>query len=270
MSKHDKLTAEEMAGFRLNSELLARIEECGRRLGLEPGRINVLDYGCGRGRSVAKLRELGYRAFGVDVDSEPLANGRPYLSQSGLNADEVLRVIGDDGRTDFGDGFFHFVFSEQVIEHVGELEAVLAEIARITVADGTAFHVFSAPHRLIEEHVRMPLVHWLPKCGVRRVWVLACLLCGKDPGWKELQKERLSKRAAAYADYLNRKTFYRSCGNVLAVARKYFLEAEADVPGSLSALGVHRLCLHAARRIHWRLYRWLCFQTVAIRLALVK
>ena len=72
-------------------------------------------------------------------------------------------VAGDGRLLPFRDGAFDVVFSNSVIEHVGDAasqERFAREVARV----GRAYWV-QTPNRWfpVEQHLLTPLVHWLPK-----------------------------------------------------------------------------------------------------------
>ena len=78
-------------------------------------------------------------------------------------------VAGDGCALPFRDGAFDVVFSNSVIEHVGDAarQAQFAsEIARV----GRAYWV-QTPNRWfpVEQHLLTPLVHWLPKAWQRAI-----------------------------------------------------------------------------------------------------
>lgn len=209
-TKHDVLTEAEMASFELNPRVVEHVNAlCACFPGRKPSEMNILDWGCGRGRSVARLREKGFNAFGVDIDRKTLANGSSLFEQRGLSPDELLRCV-DDVKT-FDDRFFHCIFSEQVLEHVEDLPGTLKEIGRLTVPGGTGIHFFPGAKNVWEGHVHMPLVHWLPKTVMRRYWISAMLLFGYGPRepWAEAKGTSAAAHADLYCRYMNNKTFYR-------------------------------------------------------------
>lgn len=72
-------------------------------------------------------------------------------------------VAGDGRALPFRDGAFDIVFSNSVIEHVGDAasqQAFASEVARV----GRGYWV-QTPNRWfpLEQHLLTPLVHWLPK-----------------------------------------------------------------------------------------------------------
>ena len=76
-------------------------------------------------------------------------------------------VAGDGRALPFRDGAFDLVFSNSVIEHVGDpasQQAFAREVARV----GRCFWV-QTPNRWfpVEQHLFTPLVHWLPRSWQR-------------------------------------------------------------------------------------------------------
>jgi SAM-dependent methyltransferase len=69
------------------------------------------------------------------------------------------QVVADGCRLPFPDDAFDFVFSNSVIEHVGDQRTFAQEIARV----GKSFYV-QTPNRQfpIETHLIAPIIHWLP------------------------------------------------------------------------------------------------------------
>jgi hypothetical protein len=67
------------------------------------------------------------------------------------------------GRAPFPDGCFHALISYQVLEHIEDLAAAAAEWARLTAGGGAGFHIYPPHFRLVEAHLFMPFVHWLPR-----------------------------------------------------------------------------------------------------------
>jgi SAM-dependent methyltransferase len=165
-SKHDRLTEEEMAGFRPNPALFGQL----RALASAAAPIKILDWGCGRGRSVALLRQEGFDAFGIDIDRAVLQNGHDLFRARGLDPELLLRHA--DAAGDFEDGYFDAVFSEDTLEHVADLARLAQESFRLLRPGGVALHSFPGARWLIEPHVRMPLAHWLPPGGLRRLFML--------------------------------------------------------------------------------------------------
>lgn len=208
MSKHAVLTQEEFGAYSPNRRTVQFLEEYRLRAGLQKNQMNILDWGCGRGRDTLWFREQGYSAYGIDIDPEPISNGLDLLQRKGYD-ESVLRIVGKDAITDFPDEFFHFTFSNQVFEHVESLEPVAGELWRITRFRGAGFHVFPGHRRIIEGHLFMPLVQWVPKNELRRQLIRFCTHAGIEPRWPELMDLDTAGRAEAYYQYSIHHTFYR-------------------------------------------------------------
>ena len=232
MSKHDVLTEVEMSRFKFRKHMLRRIDSCCARTGVPRTEFNILDYGCGRGRAVAWLRASGYNAFGVDIDPEPVRNGRDLLLGRGEDPDAVLRVIGREGRTSFPNGFFHFVFSQQVMEHVEDLDGVVEELAGITRPGGMGVHAYPAHRQMMERHLLMPAVHWVPKGALRKACIALCVACGLEPRWRRLRDAGFARRVSTYYDYSCHKTYYRNCAAVRSAFEAAGFEVEFCARGT--------------------------------------
>jgi 2-polyprenyl-3-methyl-5-hydroxy-6-metoxy-1,4-benzoquinol methylase len=100
-----------------------------QHLGLEAswGR-SLLDVGCGSGRFLATMRELGWQVSGLEVDPQAVAQARELY---GL--DVTLGTIGDAG---IPDNSFDVVTHTHVLEHVYEPLELLRECARVLKPGG--------------------------------------------------------------------------------------------------------------------------------------
>jgi 2-polyprenyl-3-methyl-5-hydroxy-6-metoxy-1,4-benzoquinol methylase len=78
-TKHDRLTEKDVSQYVLPNRVLVVLDECARQFGVAHSELRVLDWRCGRGMLVAKLLEVGFDAYGVDIDPGPIENGRPLF-----------------------------------------------------------------------------------------------------------------------------------------------------------------------------------------------
>jgi len=208
MSKCKILAEEEFFKFAPDPRLLQFIEEYRATNQLKREEVNILDWGCGRGRHVLWLREKGYNAYGVDVDETPINNGLGLFKAKGHDHG-ALKVIPSDGKIEFPDGYFNCTFSSQVFEHIRNIESVAAEIGRTTRSGGIGYHVYPSHKRITEGHLFMPLVHWLPKNRIRKYVIAIYVVFGIEPKWPGLKESRLKDKVKTYYQYSLDKTFYR-------------------------------------------------------------
>jgi hypothetical protein len=128
------------------------------------------------------MRELGITAatrvldVGGTTEAWEILPVRPRVTllntprTKGEMEDAWAWVAGDGRALPFADGAFDVVFSNSVIEHVGD-EASQQRFAREVARVGRAYWV-QTPNRWfpVEQHLLTPLVHWLPKRWQR--WVV--------------------------------------------------------------------------------------------------
>ena len=98
----------------------------------------VLDLGFGLGRHVILLAREGFDTYGIEPTRSGFAYCEGWLEAEGLQAD--IR-IGDMTELPYGDGFFDFVLSWNVIYHgtLPRLRRALGEIRRVTRRSGLVY-----------------------------------------------------------------------------------------------------------------------------------
>jgi len=110
----------------------------------------VLDAGCGVGYGAARLATQARRVIGIEIAPEALAMARERYA---LPALEFLR--GDCRSLPFASGSFDLVVAFEVIEHLQDWDALLAESRRV-LADWGAL-IVSTPNRVYYgEHREAP------------------------------------------------------------------------------------------------------------------
>ncbi|MGI9092530.1 MAG: class I SAM-dependent methyltransferase [Mycobacteriales bacterium] len=92
-----------------------------------PGTV-LLDVGCGAGLLAPHIRTLGYRHIGVDVSASALALARTH---------GVAPCLADARRLPMADASAGVVVAGEILEHVPDLPAVIAEACRVLAPGGT-------------------------------------------------------------------------------------------------------------------------------------
>jgi SAM-dependent methyltransferase len=236
---------------------------CGRQL-------RVMDFGCGRGGLVGQMRVAGTDAYGVDIDERFIHSGR-VLSRMWDVDRPILSLMEVGGRTIFRDGFFDAVITDQVLEHVADLDALAAEISRILRPGGMVFHRFPGRRLLIEPHYHLPAVHWLaPRSRPRRLAIRALVRLGARGSLpREMPPQAKAEIIGTYADT---QTFYRAAPAIAETFARHGISLSFGpffrwwLVGKLrSRLGVRGPLLHAAAfalrshrltRLLGELYHW--------------
>jgi SAM-dependent methyltransferase len=210
----DPLTEADYVDSQLHHQIINHIELVRIRLGIPKTEMRVLDWGCGRGAGVAFLREAGYLAYGVDTDAVRTARGAGVLRKRGYDPVDLLRLVSPDNRTSFPDNFFHCIFSYTVLEHVADLATVALELYRLTRPSGEGLHIFPGHRRVVEGHLFMPFLQWLPKGRLRSLAISTWVALGVEPRWPELNGKPYEDRVTSYAKFMDEMTFYRPLGQI--------------------------------------------------------
>ena len=98
------------------------------RLGIDPRGTAALDVGCGGGLLAEEFARLGCAVTGIDPSEPSLATARAHAARSGLTIDYQ---VGVGEALPCEDASFDIVYCCDVLEHVNDLNRVIAEIARV-------------------------------------------------------------------------------------------------------------------------------------------
>lgn len=134
----------------------------------------VLDYGCGVGRLMAYGLERGLDIHGCDTFSghyEEWANEAVPAVK-----DRISKI--ENGRAPFPDGSFDVVISNQVLEHVDDPEAVIADMGRLLRPGGVLLAAFPVIDTLYEGHVGLYFAHWMKPGRLRHAYFRAARSLG--------------------------------------------------------------------------------------------
>lgn len=177
----------------------------------------VLDYGCGAGEVVEGLRDAGLDAVGADVFYAG-NDARAQVEQRGLLGKTIFEIV--DGRLPFAGATFSLIVSNQVLEHVTDLDAVLDEIARVLAPGGTFLALFPAKEVWREGHCGIPFVHrFAPSSRLRLPYMRAMRALGLGHYKDGKSREQWSRDFLAWLDAF---THYRPASVIdAAFARRF-------------------------------------------------
>ncbi len=104
-----------------------------RHLQIDPRGMTALDIGCGGGFLAEEFARLGCRVMGVDPSVPTLETARVHARRSGL---EIDYRAGVGEHLPVGDAAFDLGYCCDVLEHVDDLDRVVAETARVLKPGG--------------------------------------------------------------------------------------------------------------------------------------
>jgi SAM-dependent methyltransferase len=181
-----------------------------------PG-ARILDFGCGDGAVVEAGRELGLDFVGTDVFFAG-ADSRDKVARRGLLGRVVFEMR--DGQVPFEDGRFDLVTSNQVFEHVVDLEATLREVHRVLKEDGLFVTLFPSREVIREGHIGIPFAHrFRPGSRIRSAYTV--LLRSLGLGYHD--DPRSSREwASHWLSWIDSYTVYRPRHAILTAFENFF------------------------------------------------
>jgi SAM-dependent methyltransferase len=184
----------------------------------ERGGARVLDYGCGAGRLVAAGLEEGLDISGADVYYGG-SKTRDEAQAKGLLGGAIREMRG--GALDFPGESFDLVVSNQVLEHVEDLPATLAEMHRVLKPGGSVLSLFPSRDVFREGHIGIPFSHWFPRDSRARFWYTWALRAIGFGTWKE-QAPTSRQWAIDKLAWIDTYTRYRSRREIFAAFDAHF------------------------------------------------
>lgn len=188
------------------------------RFGGLGGRL-ALDLGCGTGRHTRALADAGARVVAADLTPAMLRRARLGLGGRGV----ALIRLALPGPLPFADGTFALAVLGLVAEHLDDLDATLAEVARVLGAGGRCLLSALHPDRTAEGQTARFID---PATGVRRPIrtvhrTVDAYLASADRAGLRLVEERTLVMTDEVADHLPRARPYvgRALGWVAHWAR---------------------------------------------------
>jgi SAM-dependent methyltransferase len=204
-------------------------------------RGRILDFGCGGGDLVARGKKRGLNIYGVDAFYAGSKAKAVALENDLLG--KLVFELDEDGVIPFEEDYFDFVISNQVFEHVVDLELVLAQIDRVLKPSGELLALFPSREVIREGHCGIPMIHWFRKDSAFRYPYMRLMRAFGLGHFKVGKSQRVW--ALNFIDWLDRFTVYRTRKEIENSFRKtgfVVTHIEDDYVGfRLVRLGLHRL-----------------------------
>ncbi len=135
------------------------------RPALPPAPVSMLDLGCGGGLLAEEFARIGCRVTGIDPSAASLISARNHALACGL---AIHYLCGPGETLPFDNSQFHLLTCCDVLEHVNNLPAVLAESARVLQPGG--IFLFDTINRTFKSYFEnifiaqdFPLTSFFPK-----------------------------------------------------------------------------------------------------------
>lgn len=204
--------------------------------------IRVLDYGCGNGEIVKLLRAKEIESFGCDVFYD--ACNYAQLKQDPLFGTAILEMA--DGKIPFAANYFDFIVSNQVMEHVEDIDLTLAEFQRVLKPTGQILTIFPDKSTWAEGHCGIPFLHWFPKGSTPRVYYAFLLRSiGVGSGYFKSEKSPM-KWSQDICLWLDKWTHYRTPAEIESKYSSYFDDIQ-----SIELHLLHQRLGHRKNLVSW-------------------
>jgi SAM-dependent methyltransferase len=199
--------------------------------------VRLLDLGCGSGHMLGYVAEalaalrpgVAFELYGLDIYD--MAPTRAYLHAHvpGRPWDSAIVERAPGEAWPWQDGFFDLIVSNQVLEHVMDMDAGLASLHRCLAPDGVSINLFPLKETIVEPHAYMPLVHRVTDEKRRAALIGAFARMGLKKSYRiEAPKRGLTSIgdfAAAFSRVLTTDTNYLGLPQFEAVAARHGLKA---------------------------------------------
>jgi SAM-dependent methyltransferase len=191
-----------------------------------PPGAKILDYGCGGGGLVEAGRQEGLDVYGVELFYAG-SDARVHAGERGLLGVWV-HELEEQQRIPFPDESFDVVVTNQVLEHVEDIDVVLEEVHRVLRHGGHLLALFPSKWVLREGHIGVPFVHWFGRgSSVRRKYTTLARALGL--GYFKGNQTR-SEWVEEKLDWLDRFTFYRNRSAIHESLSRHFDIVHIEAP----------------------------------------
>ena len=167
--------------------------------------IKVLDFGCGSGNLVEYMLLSNINCYGCDIYYE--GGSSENLPHKDLLKNHKILCMESES-IPFENSSFDLIVSNQVFEHIPNIEKALSEISRVLKPDGKVLALF--PHKSVwrEGHSGIPFLHWFHQNSKYRIYY-ALVLHKLGLGYFRDDKNSL-QYAHYWCEWLDNYTYYRS------------------------------------------------------------
>lgn len=117
--------------------------------------LRILDAGCGAGRNMFLLAELGHELVGIDQDKQCINQLQNSLKTDSNYPNNITLRVGELDQLPFKDDEFDMVVCNAVLhfsKDTVQFEKMLTEMKRVTCANGVLFLRLVTSHTMSQNH----------------------------------------------------------------------------------------------------------------------
>lgn len=123
------------------------------------GSLDVADIGCGAGTQCRLWAERGHRVYGADINASLVELGRQRAQDAGL---DIRFDVASATALPWPDQSMDLCIAPELLEHVGDWEACIAEFVRILRPGGALYLSTSNLLCPKQQEFTLPLYSWYP------------------------------------------------------------------------------------------------------------
>lgn len=176
---------------------------------------HVLEIGCGRGVAVIQLHREGHKVKGYEVEREYPFTAHKVCQEIGITWENLFDIGDAESVLPYDNASFDVVWTDQVLEHVKDLNFFLSEVARVLRPGGIFWARFPSKFNLIEPHTGLLM------CSYSLTLILGPRYLKNSFNKLDAISSSGSRRAQAEAtnSYLRDKVFFRTARKTCKQAR---------------------------------------------------
>ena len=166
----------------------------------------ILELGCGDGRGVhlirdilnAKYKDCNIELFGLDYQAES-----QNVVKAKYNDKNLFKLKNTSQRYPFKSNTFDYIYSNQVFEHVEDIDFLVENIQRVLKNNGINIVLYPEKNIIREPHCLIPFVHRIRNKKIKKLIVKKFYPIFNKNNKKIIDSEIM-------AEYIVNFTFYRS------------------------------------------------------------
>lgn len=176
--------------------------------------IKVLEVGFGNEKLIQHLlchSDIALNIFGVEnfnYRSNTFFKKNVFIKRQFNKRSYQIIALSETSQYPFLDNQFKVIYSNQVLEHINNIESLITENLRLLDKKGIMLHTFPLKNRIVESHIRIPFVHKFDNHIIQKriIYFFSFFLIGKFR--KKRKFTTLRDFSIQRAEYLQAKVHY--------------------------------------------------------------